>query len=400
MNEREGIEMGKKHRMAKGYRVWLWILTVSMTLGMSVMEGYSADPEIKVGVIVSSTGNLITQGKNLQNAATLAVDEINRAGGVNGKKIKLIFENDQSDSGKTQAAAKKLIYEDKVLAILGPCGSPQIYAAQQVTEPEKFVLISHVGSSPKLTKEGQKYYFRNSISAEYQTIDLVRYASEKLGYKQFGLAYDPGRTKSDSETFIKDLKGLGLKPVAVVEFQTADVSFGPQLLKLKAARPDAIMVLALGHQMAAFARQAREVGVEARLMGITVIAYDEYIQLAGRTAEGTLAPATFSMAMATDDPKVEKFIKSYKARSNENPEHSSAQAYDAVYVLAGAMKGLSLKPEDLSRDRQAIRDNLEKVRDYQGIAGIITYGPGDHDGYAHPRIIEVKGGEWRLVKTK
>ena len=124
--------MGKRFQMANGYRLCLWIMAGLLTFWMSVMEGGSAEQEIKVGAIVSSTGNLLTQGKNLQNAATLAVDEINMAGGVNGKKIKLIFENDQSDSGKTQAAAKKLIYEDKVLAILGPCGSPQIYAAQQV----------------------------------------------------------------------------------------------------------------------------------------------------------------------------------------------------------------------------------------------------------------------------
>jgi branched-chain amino acid transport system substrate-binding protein len=390
--------MSKQQKMVKGYRLCLWLVAGVLAFGMSSIEGISAEQEIKVGVIVSSTGHLITQGKNLQNGATMAVDEINKIGGVNGKKIKLIFENDQSDSGKTQAAAKKLIYEDKVLAILGPCGSPQIYAAQQITEPEKVVLISHVGSGPKLTKEGQKFYFRNAISAEHQTINLVRYAVEKLGYKKFGLAYDPGRTKSDSETFIKDLSTFGLKPVCVVEFQTADVSFGPQLLKFKAAQPDAVMVLAIGHQMAAFARQAREVGMEAHLMGIVVITYDEYIQLAGKAAEGTLASATFSMAMAKDDPKADKFIKSYKARFTENPEHSAAHAYDGVNILATAMKGLSLKPEDLSKDRQAIRDNLEKVRNYQGIAGVVHYGPGDHDAYTHPTIIEVRGGEWRVVK--
>jgi branched-chain amino acid transport system substrate-binding protein len=371
---------------------------VFLILGMFVGVGSAAEQELRVGAIASTTGNLLVQGKNLQNGATMAVDEINQAGGVNGKKIKLIFENDQSDTGKTQAAAKKLIYEDKVLAILGPCGSPQIYATQQVTEPEKIVLISHVGSGPRLTKEGQKYYFRNAISAVYQTMDLLRYAMDKLGYKKFGLAYDPGRTKPDSELVIKDLSTLGLKPAAVVEFQTQDVSFNSQLLKFKAVQPDAVLLLPIVHQMAAFARQARQVGMEARLMGNVAIAYDEYIQLAGSAAEGTLTAATFNIAMGKDDPKIDKFIKIYKARFGENPEHSSAHAYDAVNLLALSMKGLSLKPEDLAKDRQAIRDNLQKIQNYRGMAGIVSYGPEDYDGYSHPTILEVKGGEWRVVK--
>jgi branched-chain amino acid transport system substrate-binding protein len=392
--------MNKRLCMADGYWVSLWMMAGLLIIGLSMGKGFAAEQEIKLGVIASSTGVAITQGKNLRNGVTMAVDEINGAGGVNGRKITFTFENDQSDSGKTQAAAKKLIYEDRVLAILGPCNTPQIYAAQQVTEPEKIVLISHVGSGPKLTKEGQKFYFRNAISAENQTIDLLRYAVEMLGYKKFGLAYDPGRTKADSEQVIKDLGALGLKPVSVVEFQSQDVSFNSQLLKFKAAQPDAVMIFPIVHQMAAFARQAREVGMEARLMGPVAIAYDEYIQLAGKTAEGTLAAATFNMAMAKSDPKVDRFTKSYKARFNENPEHSAAHAYDAVNLLAAAAKGLSLKPEDLSKDRQTIRDNLEKVQNYQGMAGVVHYGPGDHDAYTHPTILEVKGGEWQVVNTR
>ncbi len=385
------------------YKVMALVLAVISILGIVAFAGCKPEPAAtayKIGVIVSDTGNLITQSTNLRNGATMAVEEINAAGGIKGKQIELIFANDDSNNDQTQSSAQKLINEDRVLAILGPNGTTTIYAVQAVTEPAQVPVISHLGSSPKLTGEGQKFYFRNSVSAAYQYPNLVRYATEKLGVTKIAIGFDASRTKADAEQFTKDMKNVAnLEPVATAEFQFTDVSFATQVLKFRQAGADCVMFFGTQAQTAEFAKESRNMGEDWLIMNNVTLGYQEYIDLAGDAAEGSCCPASYNAAFATSDPAIETFRTNYEAKYGEEPEHTAAQAYDAVQVLKMALEGpgVSLKDADLAATRVAIRDNLEKTTAYKGLAGVYTYTPDCHDGLTQSNVIRVVDGKWTPV---
>ena len=353
---------------------------------------------IKLGVIYSASGASAHVGAQQKATVEMVVQEVNAQGGVDGHLLQPVFENDDSNTEKAVSAAKKLVYSDKVIALLGVDTSSGIAAVQKVTEAEKVPFISIVGSSPKLTTKGQEWYFRNATSSDFQTKSLVKYAMQKLGLKRFAVLYDAARAQDQAQGFTRDLKEAGLEPVIQEKFQTGDTNFNAQLLKIKAQDPDALMVLGMITEGAAAARQARDMGIKARLLGVVALAYDDYIKLAGGDAEGTIAPSTFKVDNPL--PAVQAFVKKYRAKTNENPDHAAAQTDDAINILLGAFKsaGLSLAESQVVEDRAKVRDALLKVKDYQGVAGSISYGTKDHEGYEDPMLVEVKGGKWVVVR--
>ncbi|MDN5343983.1 MAG: branched-chain amino acid transport system substrate-binding protein, partial [Clostridia bacterium] len=158
----------------------------------------------------------------------------------------------------------------------------------------------------------------------------------------------------------------------------------------------AILVLGAITEGAAAAKQARDLGIKARLLGVVAFAYNDFIKLGGSAVEGTIACTTFFPS--NPDPKVQAFVKKYKEKYNEEPDHAAAHTYDALQLLIQAIKNGQLDSKDLAADRQKIRDELLKVNNYQGVSAPITYGPNDHDGYQELMLIEVKNGEWQVIK--
>ncbi len=353
----------------------------------------------KIGMIYSGTGSGAHTGIYSQRGAELAAEQVN-AQGIGGKKLEMIFENDDTSTEKSVTAAKKLIYGDKVLAIVGPEMSPCIFAVQKVAEEAKVTLISPTGSSPKLTGEKQEWYFRNTVSATYQTADLVEYM-KKQGLKRIAVLVDWGRTADQAKTFEEDAKKVGLAIVIMERFQTGDTSFMSQLLKIKAENPDGLILFAMPTEGSAAAIQARDMGITVPLFGIIALHYKEFAEMGGKAVEGTVMPTTF--VYDRPDPAVQKFSEQFKAKYEDYPDHAAAHAYDATNILAKVIRegSISNRPDSLASDRTKIRDGFASIKNYSGVSVPISYGPKatpeDRDGMRRIMLVQIRNGKFVVI---
>lgn len=355
---------------------------------------------IKIGVVYSSSGSQAATGAQESNVINMVVDEVNAQGGINGHPLKAILENDDTQTEKSVSAAKKLVYSDKVDILMGGNTSSAIKAIQQqVSETSKIPYISMVGSDPALTNNGQQWYFRNALSADYQTASIIPYVNKEKGLKRFAMIYDAASASDQAKAFETSLTKAGLDLIAKEQFKTGDTSFNSQLLKIQKSQPDAIVAIGLAPEAAGIAKQARDMGLKATIIGLVAIVYDEYIKLGGSAVEGTIAASSFR----ADDPDqaVQSFVKKYKDKFNELPDHAAAQTYDAMQVLVKAIQGTSLELNDgsLEKDRQQIRDAITKINSYKGVVGQLSYGPQDRDAYDKTLVVEVKNGKWTVVQS-
>jgi branched-chain amino acid transport system substrate-binding protein len=352
-------------------------------------------------MIYSGTGSGAHTGIYAMRGVELAVEQINAQGGIHGKKIEVVYENDDTSTEKSVTAAKKLVYGDKVLAIIGPEMSSCIFAVQKVTEEAKIPVLSPTGSSPKLTAHKQAWYFRNSIAATYQTLDLVKYIKDQ-GIKRLALLVDWGRTADQVKRFEGDAKKMGLNIAIMEKFQTGDTSFMAQLLKIKGENPDGLVLFAMPTGGSAAAIQARDLGINVPLFGIIALCYKEYIEMGGKAVEGTVGPSTF--VPDNPDPHVQKFNEQFKAKYDVLPDHAAAHAYDAANILAKVLKEVKIenKPGTLAIDREKIRDGLTTIKNHLGVSAPINYGPTptpkDRDGMKKAMLVQVKGGKWVIIK--
>ncbi|HWQ40774.1 MAG TPA: ABC transporter substrate-binding protein [Desulfosporosinus sp.] len=372
------------------------LLTVFFTGCGQTQTASTANAPFKLGVIYSTSGASASVGTQEKRSVDLFVEETNAQGGINGHPIEVIFENDDTNSEKAVAAAKKLAYNDQVDAIIGPITSSAIEAVKSVTKEAKVPHLSITGSSPKLTLDNPEWYFRNAISSQFQTKNLVKYSVETLGLKNFAILYDGARTTDQYEGFVKDLNTYNLKPVAAEKFQTGETSFNAQLLNLKKANPDAILVLGMINEGAAAAKQIRDLGIQAKILGVVAFAYSDFIKLGGSATEGTLAVTTF--LSTSTQPKTVEFVKKFKEKFGEDPDHGAAHTYDALNLIANSASSGQLSYKDLAADRQKIKDELNKVSNYQGVTSPISYSANDHDGYEDLYLVEVKNGKWEVIK--
>lgn len=357
------------------------------------------DP-IKIGVVYSSSGSQAHVGLQESNVINMVVDEVNAQGGINGHPLKAILENDDTQTEKSVSAAKKLVYSNEVHVLMGANTSSAIKAIQQqVTEAQKIPYISMVGSDPALTQKGQQWYFRNSLSADYQTGSIIDYAVKEQGLKRFALIFDAASASDQAKAFEAGLNKAGFTLVAKEQFKTGDTSYNSQLLKIKQAQPDALVTVGVAPEAAGIAKQVRDMGLDVKILGLVAIVYDEYITLGGSAVEGTIAASSFRSD--NPDQDVQAFVKKYKDKFKEAPDHAAAQTYDAIHVLVKALQNTKLKlnKKSLSSDRLQIRDALTKINNYDGVVGLLSYGPNDRDAYEKTLVVEVKNNKWTVVKT-
>ena len=170
--------------------------------------------------------------------------------------------------------------------------------------------------------------------------------------KTFAMIFDAASASDQAKAFEEGLKKAGITLVAKGQFKTGDTSFNAQLLKIKQANPDALVTIGVAPEAAAIAKQVRDLGMNVRIIGLVAIVYDEYIALAGSAAEGTIAASAFRVD--NPDPNVQAFVKKYKSKFNESPDHAAAQTYDALQVLFKGLRDAKpgLTDDALAEDRK------------------------------------------------
>jgi branched-chain amino acid transport system substrate-binding protein len=327
-------------------------------------EGGGSADEIKVGEFASLTGGSASFGQSSHKGTALAIEEINAAGGVLGKKLKLITEDDQSTAGQPATIARKLISQDKIVALLGEVASSKSLEAAPICQQNKIPMISPASTNPKVTEVGD-YISRVCFIDPFQGTVMAKFALSR-GWKKVAVLTD---VKQDyavglAEFFKKHFTENGGVIVKEQNYSTGDKDFKPQITSLKAAEPDAIFIPGYYAEVSLIAKQAKLLGIQAPLLGGDGWVGDSLIKVAGNALDGSFLSCHFS---ADDkDEMVQEFVKKFKAKYGEVPDDMAALGYDSAMILAEAIKTAG------TTDGEKLKDAIAATKDHKGITGVIT----------------------------
>ncbi|MBI4357281.1 MAG: ABC transporter substrate-binding protein [Gammaproteobacteria bacterium] len=321
--------------------------------------------EILVGEFGSMTGNEATFGISTHQGIELAIEEINAAGGVKGKKIKLISLDDQGKPEEAVTAATKLITQDNVIALLGEVASSRSLAAAPIAQQYKIPMLSPSSTNQKVTEVGD-YIFRVCFIDPFQGTVMAKFAHDHLNVKKVAVIYD---VKSDysvglAKFFKETFTGLGGEIIAEQTYSGNDIDFKAQLTSIKTVKPEAIFIPGYYTEVGLLARQARGLGIEVPLLGGDGWDSSKLYEIGQEAIMG----GYFSNHYTTDsdDPRVRQFMEAFKNKYTVFPDGLAAMGYDAAKVLADAIeRSESLTPE-------GIRNALATTKGFAGVTGVIT----------------------------
>ena len=324
---------------------------------------------IKVGVYGDLTGQTSSFGQSTKNGIELAVEEINAAGGVGGKKIQLVIEDDQGRPEQAKTVVQKLISQDKVQAVLGEVASTNSLAAAPVAQEAKIPMISPSSTNPKVTEVGD-YISRVCFIDPFQGSVMAKFASNTLKAKTAAILgdvnsdYSKGLTQFFEEEFTK----LGGKVLAKEAYTQTDPDFKGQLTKIRNLKPDVIYIPGYYGQVGIIAKQARELDMNMPLLGGDGWDSPEIWKLGGAALKNTYISNHYSAENPA--PEIQNFVKAYKAKFNVEPDSLAALAYDAAKVLADAIKRAG------GTYAAKLKDAINSTKDFAGVTGKITLDAG------------------------
>ncbi|WCK56362.1 ABC transporter substrate-binding protein [Aneurinibacillus sp. Ricciae_BoGa-3] len=344
--------------------------------------GTSNDGFIKIGAAFPLTGGSAYTGKSLQQAVQLAEEEINAKGGINGSKLKFLFEDDKGVPAEGVNAAQKLITQDKVSAIIGDYNSSVTLAVRSVTERAKVVQLTPGSTADAITEPGHPYMFRNIMPNTFQGPEMAMYATKKLNLKNIAiLAENTDYGRSGADAFKKSIEGLGGKIATVEFYNQGDKDFYAQLTKMKDLHPDGIFMVGVTTEGAQILKQARDLGIKTQWLGLAGFTNDSFPKLAEGAAEGMIHISYFEPNAYKYFPDSKQFVESYSKKFGEMPDMYAGNGYEAAYILAEAIKKAG------SGDRQKIDDAMKQIKDLPGICGPTTF---DQNGQAKKGLVFVK----------
>jgi len=358
---------------------------------LAVAGSLFAQDTIKIGEFGSLSGDNASFGTSQNNGVQMAVEEINAAGGVLGKKIDLTVEDNMTKQGETTTIARKLISQDHVVAIIGEVASSKTLEAAPIAQAAKIPLIATAATNPKVTQTGD-YVFRVCFTDDFQAVVIARFVLEKLKQKKIAFMTDVKQDYSVGLTNIaKDYLGKnGGNIVKEQSYSSGDKDFRAQLTDIKSANPDVIIITGYYPEASLIAKQARQFGIKATLVGGDGWDGSSLIPVGGKAIEG----AYFSNHFSTEDksPLVQDFVKKYKQKYNAVPDAFAALGYDATKLLADAIKRAG------STDPEKIRAAIQDTKEFPGVSGKITIGT-DRNAVKSAVIVTIKDGALKYAET-
>jgi branched-chain amino acid transport system substrate-binding protein len=374
--------------------------------GTLVAVGYFASlssAQIKIGVAEALTGNAAQYGVPIRKGFELAVSEINGSSGINGNKIELIVEDEQGKKEEAINVFKKLIFQDKVLMLFGPTLSNSAQASDPVAQGAKVVVFGTSNTADGITSIGN-YVFRNSVTEADILPVTLKVAAQKTGLKKVAVLYgnDDIFTKSGYDNFKKALEALKIPVTTTETFAKGDVDFKPQLTKIKASNADAIVLSALVAEGAPAMVQARQLGIALPFIGGNGMNSPKVFDLAKGNSDNLWVGSPWSIENPAAENK--RFIAAYQKAQSALPDQFAAQAYDAMYIVAQALKKVKLTGK-LEADRSALRNALPEVQ-ITGATGAFKFRqvngkdgkPAGYDAVQTAIVMTTKGSQYVIQK--
>jgi branched-chain amino acid transport system substrate-binding protein len=359
--------------------------------------GGADSSNIKVGLIAELTGDIPAVGASCKNAAQMAVEEINDAGGFQfGEKkykVDLIIEDNAGKADQSVSAAQKLITQKKVVAIVGPNASRYVLPATEIAESSKVVLITPWSTAPKATLDSKtgaskKYVFRSCFIDPFQGQVLAKFTLENLKFEKAAVLYDVASeyNKGIAEIFKEVFEKNGGKVVAFETYTTNDKDFSSQLTKIKRAAPQIIFLPNYYSEVPLQIQQAKRLGINVPFIGSDSWGSEELLKLCGNNCNDYYFSTHYAADAAT--PATKKFIDNYKAKYGSTPDDVAALTYDCFGLLWQALKSAG------KNDRQAVRNALAKIPQYDGVTGTMQFKEGSGDPIKSAVILKIIDGKF------
>ncbi|HEX2060039.1 MAG TPA: ABC transporter substrate-binding protein [Thermoanaerobaculia bacterium] len=349
--------------------------------------------EIVIGEYSSLSGSEATFGQSTHNGILLAVEEINAAGGLHGRKVRLVTEDDQSKPEEAANAVTKLISADDVLAVIGEVASSSSLAAAPICQASKVPMITPASTNPRVTQAGD-YIFRMCFVDSYQGPIVARYLAQEMGITRAAMLTD---VRSDysrglAEAFEQTFTSLGGTIVGRQSYAKGDSDYRAQLTAIKQTRPEIVFVPGYYNDVAPVAVQARDLGLTVPLVGGDGWESPKLLEIGGKALEGCM----YANHYHVDDPApaVREFVTKYEKRYGARPDSLAALAYDSMRVLADAIRRAG--PQF---DRAKVRDMLAATRDFPVVTGTITFGENRNPVGKRIVIDEIRDGKIVLRKA-
>jgi len=363
-----------------------------LTLTPAAVRADDAPAAIKVGEIASLTGKEAAFGQSSHKGTLLAIEELNAFGGVLGRTLDLITEDNQSKAGESATAARKLISRDKVSALLGEVASSRSLEIAPIAQSSKIPMISPASTNPKVTAVGS-YVFRVCFIDPFQGTVMAKFAKNELKLTKVAVltsvssAYSVGLSKYFKERFAADGGEIAIEQ----KYSEGDKDFRSQLTAIKAAGVGGIFVPGYYTEAALVAKQARELGITVPLFGGDGWEAPQLLEIGGSALEGTYYSTHYSPE--NTEPAVQGFVKRFQARfGGETPDAMAALGYDSAFFLADALKRAGVS------DPAAVRAALAATKDFTGVTGHTTI-DADRNATKAAVIVAIKDGHFKFLKT-
>ena len=347
------------------------VLVVSILLATAT--GVGAAETFKIGVVGPRTGPVATYGLSVIHAVTLAVEEVNAAGGVLGRQIELIVEDNKADATETNNAFRKLVSRDQVHAIIGAVVTANSIVGAQVAQMMKVPMITPTSTAEKVTQEGD-YIFRSCLIDPVQGRIMANFAYNFLGLREIACltAQSNDYSVGLEEVFTKTFEELGGQVVAAESYSEGDQDFRAQLTKIRAKKPDAIYVPGYYSEAGLIARQMRQLGMDQPILGPDGFDSPKLFEIGGESILGSYFTNHYSSE--TEDEVATHFLESYRAKYDQDPDGFAALGYDAALILFDALEraGDAALAKNRAAARAAIRDALADTTDIKVVTGTLS----------------------------
>jgi len=373
------------------------LATLFMAIGLGAAG--AAEP-IKLGGLLETSGPVASLGQPGLEGAMLAVEQINKAGGIGGRQVELTNINTESDNTRSVTAVKRLIGEGDVAALVGPMNSGSSFAILETVQRAGMPMISNGGSRNIVLPAADKKWVFLAPLTDVLVQSVMMADMKKKGITRIALlnADSPFGT-SGKQQLEANAAGFGITIVSAQAFGNADQDMTPQLTKIRGTDAQALVIWATGPGQAISVKNTRQLGIELPVY-LSHAANDfNFIRLAGPAADGILIPSSkiyVTASLPDSDPQkkvIETFVKDYEAKYGKPPATFAGNAYDAVMMIAAAI-GKS------GGDRTATRDAIEGLKDHVGVTAVYSYAADDHFGAKADSVVmlTVKDGKFTLAK--
>lgn len=382
-------------------RLWkLWLgmalaLSLILTLGQTSHAAKLHGKSLKIGHLACLSGICAEWGAAAKIGMTIALEEIHAAGGIGGLPVEVVEYDDEGKGAPAIPLLERLVNQDKVLAINGPCQSSTFEVLARKLDRLEIVIVSYCSSAPGLSALSP-WAFRNTLTSDKQLEPTVRLWKKAYNVKTAVILYndeDRVSTAEGRDILPKLFEKNGIKLLEMFTFQSKTVDFAPYITKIKALNPDGIGLGSCYEAGAKIGIEARRQGVKAPLVGGACNSTSGLIEIGGPAVEGYYGST--AAWIDNPDPKVVKFVKEFQKRATggKKPVYGGLRSYDNAYLFKKIIEegGVTNNPDDLQKDRERIKNGWAKVKDFPGISGLTTM-DAVGDGIGEVKTLVVKGG--------